>query len=175
MTSNVPLAILLFVTVIFSGVFASCENAAPPQQISPDELARLDQLTTLETIFPNASDRALYTAHDPVMENDQRSYTFVLKPQPGMDPPRHFQTISVTWARAQTFLTSDSTSSDLSSTGGPNGSVIEKSVQTADRMYDIRLTQGELLPNTAKTAAIDIEALARRILDTYTETKSRHR
>ena len=57
--------------------------------------------------------------------------------------------------------------------GGPNGSFVEKVAQTPDRAYDVRVTLGELLPNTAKTATLDLDTLTQRLLDEYSKVKSR--
>ena len=92
-------------------VLWSCDRSRPEQRnpnepasqsptpLAAGELALLDRLTTLETILPESSDRDLYMAGEAASENGQRSYTFALKPQPGMDTARHFQIVTVTWAR----------------------------------------------------------------------------
>lgn len=151
----------------------STGTTAPPTPATPftaAELSSLDRLTTLESIFPTAADRALYNAADPVIENHTRSYTFLLKPQPGMNPSRHFQAVTITWMRPDANVKSGSATSG---TGGPNGSFVEKVVQTPDRAYNIRVTRGELLPGKAKTGAVDVDRLAQKLLDNYTETRKK--
>jgi hypothetical protein len=144
-----------------------------PAPLAAGELALFDRLTTLETIFPESSDRDLYTAGEAVVENGERSYTFTLKPQPGMDAARHFQIVTVAWARPGAFANTRTGGAGVSGTGGPGGGFVEKVAQTPDRAYDVRVALGELLPNTAKTPALDLDALVQRLLDEYTKVKSR--
>jgi hypothetical protein len=139
--------------------------------LTSDELVLLDRVTTLETVVADAASRERYEAKDAVTENGQRSYTFALKSQPGMDPSRHFQIITVTWGRPGTF--SNVGANGASGTGGPGGGFVERTVQTSDRAYDVRVALGELLPNTAKTAAVDLDALAQRLLNEYNDARPR--
>jgi hypothetical protein len=133
----------------------------------------LDQVTTLEALVPDASERALYTANEAITENGQRSYTFALKSQPAMDPSRHFQIITATWGRPGTFQNGRSSGSGVSGTGGPGGGFVEKTVQTFDRTYEVHVAVGELLPTTAKTATVDLDALTRRLLNEYNRATTR--
>jgi hypothetical protein len=147
--------------------------ASTPQSsatLSADELVLLDRVTTVETLVPDASQRDLYEEKQAVTENDQRSYTIALKSQPGMDPARHFQIITVTWGRPGTF--SKAGANGASGTGGPGGGFVEKTVETPDGTYEVRVALGELLPNTAKTAALDLDMLTQRLFNEYNDAKT---
>jgi hypothetical protein len=173
------------VALACSAVLWSCERteqaaeqtqAASASQASPilsgDELVLLDRVTTLETVVPDVPNRVLYEAKDAVTENGQRSYTFALKSQPTMDPSRHFQIITVTWGRPRSSPDAGVTGSGVSGTGGPGGGFVEKTVRTSDGTYEVRVALGELLPNTAKTAAVDLDTLTQRLLNKYSDAKN---
>lgn len=137
-----------------------------------DDLVRLDRITTLETVFPHASDRRLYESRPAVTEQRRRGYSIALKTQSGMETPRHFQLITITWTR---IPTSGQPDWGLTGTGGPGGGFIEKTVHTADGRYVIRIVMGELLPGSARTAEMDAERMAASLLDAYAQTGgSRH-
>jgi hypothetical protein len=115
----------------------------------------------------------LYEAQAPANEGEQRSYTFALKPQAGMNPTRHFQIVTVTWTRMNSTAKPRGSSAAISGTGGPNGSFVERMAQTRDHRYDVRVTLGELLPNTARSAAVDVAQIADRLVDRHAELTSR--
>jgi len=103
--------------------------------------------------------------HPPLTENGRRSYVFELRPQPAMTPGRHFQVVTVTWARASAFDTVVG-KPRLRSTGGPGGSIVDAAVRTEDQAYDVNISLAALLPGTIDPPSIDLEkavlALARR-------------
>jgi hypothetical protein len=140
--------------------------------LSADEVALIDRVTTLETMIPDAAQRQLYAKNETVTENGQRSHTFVLKPQAGMDAARHFQIITVTWARPGTFSRAGASTAAVSGTGGPGGSFVEKTVQTPDRVYEVRVTLGELLPSRVQTGAIDLDVFIERVVDEYNDANT---
>jgi hypothetical protein len=148
-------------------------EAAPTSSLSEADIALLDKVTTLEAVVPDAAERALYITNESITEGAQRSYTFGLKPQATMDPARHFQIVSVAWARPGSFASDRPGDSGLSGTGGPNGAFVEKVARTPDGGYDVRVSVGELLPNDVRTAAVDPDTLTRRLLDAYSKVTSR--
>jgi hypothetical protein len=129
-------------------------------------------VTTLEAIVPDPSERSLYARDEAITEGAQRSYTFGLKSQATMDPARHFQIISVAWARPGSFASDRPGESGLSGTGGPNGAFVEKVSPMPDGSYDVRVSIGEFLPNNVRTAAVDPDTLSKRLLDTYSRATS---
>lgn len=169
--------ILCAVVLVIS--LASCQRRDPnrspqagqpgPESVTPEESSRLDRITTLETVFPNALDRALYERITSVTDSSQHNYSFTLKQQVGMEVPRHFQLITITWLHPSTNAKSGPA---MSSTGGPNGSFVEKTIQTADGAYEIRITRGELLPESTRTATVDLDEIGKRLLDAYALAKS---
>jgi hypothetical protein len=186
MTSRAHAAIALL-AIACSALLWSCDSAgnpspgqaqveSPPQSsaaLRGDELVLIDRVTALETLVPDASQRDLYEVKEAVTENAQRSYTFALKSQPTMDPSRHFQIITVTWGRPGTSPDAGAIGSGVSGTGGPGGGFVEKTVRTSDGTYEVRVALGELLPKTAKTAAVDLDTLAQRLLNEYNDAKTR--
>jgi hypothetical protein len=42
--------------------------------------------------------------------------------------------------------------------------VVEKIVQTADHVFDVRIALGELVPDAAQTSRLDLEEVAQRLL-----------
>jgi hypothetical protein len=133
----------------------------------PGDTSLLDRVTTLETLFPNDSDRMLYETKEAATEGGHRTYTFALKPQPGMDPARHFQIATITWMRVEAAAKPAPQNPGAIGTGGPNGSFVERTARTRDNKYDMRVTLGELLPSTVKTASIDLAQVAVRLVDRY--------
>jgi hypothetical protein len=98
------------------------------------DIALLDRVTTLEAIVPDPSERSLYARNEAITEGAQRSYTFGLKSQVTTDPARHFQIISVAWARPGSSASDRPGESGLSGTGGPNGAFVEKVSRMPDGM-----------------------------------------
>ena len=84
-------AALAILAVGLSALLWSCERAAPEQSeqttpasqsrsaLTADEVALLDKVTTLETVLPDASERALYMTQEAGIENGRRSYSFALE------------------------------------------------------------------------------------------------
>ena len=144
---------------------ASATSSGSPTGLSDAEIAHFDGLTSLSTMFASAADRARYVMHPPLTENGRRSYVFELQPQPAMTPGRHFQVVTVTWARAGAFDAAVG-KPRLRSTGGPGGSIVDAAVRTQDQAYDVNISLAALLPGTVDASDIDLEkavlALARR-------------
>jgi hypothetical protein len=165
-------------TLVAAWLITGCACAgAPPQPApsgappgasrgNPADTALLDRITTLETLFPEAADRDLYETH-PVAEGVQRSYTFALKSQPGFDPARHFQLVTVSWTPLDNAKPRGSGAT--TGTGGPDGSFVEQTAQTSDKKYDVRVTLGELLPANAKSATVDVAEIANRLVERYAQ------
>jgi hypothetical protein len=172
------------VVLAFSLLLSSCGNsepspaqqpieATPSSSLTEADIALLDRVTTLEAVVPDAAERALYMTNESITEGAQRSYTFGLKPQASMDPARHFQIVSVAWARPGAFASDPSGDAGLSGTGGPNGGFVDQISRTPDGTYDVRVSLGELLPNDVRTAAVDPATVTRRVLDEYAKATSR--
>ena len=123
-------------------------------------------------MVPETALRELYAETEAVTENGQRSYAFTLKSQPGMDPSRHFQIITVTWGRPG-MLASGSGNSGVSGIGGPNGGFVDKVSTTSDRAYEVRVALGELLPNIVKAPRVDLDTLSQRLVNEYDAAKGR--
>lgn len=160
---------------------AGCEAPVPPAAVpvaqvaaafGADDVKRLDALMTPVTIFPDSAQRALYEMHAPVSENGRRSYVFELKAQPGMVADRHFQLITITWARAGTFVGSDG-KPRLVSTGGPGGAIVDALAQTADKAYDLQVSEAMLLPETVQVPQFDLDRAAATLVQSYGASASR--
>lgn len=141
-------------------------EAAPPR-------ARLDQVTTLETLFADASDRSLYEAHPEVREQGTLAYSFALRAQPGMESPRHFRIVTVVWSPASSASTPGSSGQATSSTGGPGGSLVEHTATTADGLFTVRVSLGELLPDSVRANRVDIVQLSERLVSAYGALETR--
>lgn len=159
-------ALLMFLAVLLAGCNGAGNAGAPATgPFTPSEVQRFDRVTTLAVLFPNAQEQALYEAIPPEDKEGQRHYSFALKAQPGMTANRHFQLVTVSWARA-----GGHGSRDASSTGGPNGAMLTRVVSTADGRYDIRISVSELLPAGARAASISLEGVAKALLERYRQS-----
>src|SRR5262245_54163694 len=97
----------------------SSSESAPPA-IAEADFALFDRVVTAESVFPDGAQRGLYRMLPPVTENGQRSYTFQLKPQRGMDEARDFNLVTITWARGGQLVKSPGLTAAPSGTVGPN-------------------------------------------------------
>jgi hypothetical protein len=147
-------------------------EVTPSSPLTEADITLLDKVTTLEAVVPDAAERALYMTNESITEGAQRSYTFGLEPQASMDPARHFQIVSVAWARPGAFASDRSGDAGLSGTGGPDGGFVDQISRTPDGTYDVRVSLGELLPNDVRTAAVDPATVTRRLLDAYSKATS---
>jgi hypothetical protein len=131
-----------------------------------NDLAFLDAIVTPELVFPDPATRQLYDAIPPeTSQEGWRSYGFLLKPQPGMTPERHFHIVSVTWAPAGTLP------QGLRGIGGPNGGFVDWAASTADGLYDIRVSEGTLLPDTVVLPEFELEETTERLLQGYSRRR----
>ncbi len=157
-------------------LLAACDNnAAQPAHSAPlaamaldaAEIKRFDALVSPSAIFPDPSQRALYQAHAPSTDDGRRSYVFELKHQAGMTTNRHFHLITITWARAGTFVTSGGAPRIQSSTGGPNGGFVDAAAQTADKAYDVNVSEAMLLPDAVQVPDFDLAKAAAALVQSY--------
>lgn len=100
-------------------------------------------------------------------------YLFELKPRPGTTDGRNFQLISVSWARAGTFVKAPGSAAALGGSAGPNGGFVDASARTPDGAYDVRVSQGMLLPDTVDVLQFDIESVTAEQVQRYRIEKTR--
>jgi hypothetical protein len=155
---------LIFVCCVW---LAGCgESAAPATTattapLAEADIALFDRLVTAESVFPDPQQRALYRMLPPVSEEGQRTYAFELNTQPGMEKPRHFNLITITWGRG------GQAAAALSGVGGPGGGFVDASAQTNDRAFYVRVSLGELLPNSVHVPSFDVEKAAADLAKRY--------
>ena len=142
----------------------SLAAAAPSAEA---DFARFDRLVTPESVFPDPALRGLYRMLPPMTENGQRSYVLQLRAQPGMNEARHFQLITITWARGGRWVQAPGSAAALSGTGGPGGGFVSAYAQTEDRAYDVRVTLGSLLADSVKLPDFDVAATAAEMVRLY--------
>jgi hypothetical protein len=123
-----------------------------------------DKVVRAEVLFPDAAQRSLYEVLPVQTVQGDRVYAFQLEHRPGMQADRHFHIISVAVARVGVR---DGGPAGL--TYGPNGGFWQKLVRTADGRYDLRLTEGMLLPNGVKTPHFDLASAALALSTRYGE------
>jgi hypothetical protein len=140
---------------------AAPDTPATTAALAAADIALFDRLVTAESVFPDPRQRALYRMLPPVSEPGQRSYAFQLNPQPGMEETRHFHLITITWARG------DQPAAALSGVGGPAGGFVDASAQTHDRAYHVRVSLGELLPDSVHIPSFDVEKAAANLAKLY--------
>lgn len=131
-----------------------------------------DRVVSLESVFADRAQRALYRMLPSVTEDGLRTYAFQLSPQPAMDPARHFNLVTVTWAPAGRFVKSAGTAVGPSGSGGPHGGFVDGFAQTADGAYDVRVSNGMLLPDKVDVPAFDVEQAAANMVRLYQAQKS---
>lgn len=137
------------------------ERPATTAALAEADIALFDRLVTAESMFPDPRQRSLYRMLPPVSEGGQRAYTFQFIPQPGMDEARHFNLITVTWARG------GPSAAALSGVGGPGGGFVDASAQTHDRAYHVRVSLGESMPNSVHVPSFDVEKAAADLAKRY--------
>lgn len=162
---------------LLAGVFASsaaCRDPeSPPAAPSLErDAAIFDRIVVAETVFPDPRVRASYDAQPPRVENGLRGYAFQLRTQPGMEEGRHFQIVGVTWA-ARVEPAGEAATGEVTGTGGPGGGFVEAAATTADRLYDVRVSLGTLLPNSVQVESIDVRATAQALARRYDEELAR--
>jgi hypothetical protein len=140
---------------------AAPETPATTAALAEADIALFDRLVTAESVFPDPRQRALYRMLPPVSEQGQRTYAFQLNAQPGMVEPRHFNLITIAWARG------GQAAATLSSVGGPAGGFVDASAQTHDRAFYVRVSLGELLPNSVHVPSFDVEKAAADLAKLY--------
>ena len=150
-----------------SGLAASARAPAPAAVPADGGFGRLDSLVTAETVFPDSTQRALYRVLPPVTEGGRRSCAFQLLAQPGMNPMRHFQLVTVTWARGGQFVAAPGACAALSGSAGPGGSFVDACAQTVDRAWDVRVSLGTLLPNSVNVPDFDVAGAAAALVRLY--------
>lgn len=148
-----------------SGVPAAAGASAPTA--TAGGFRRFDSLVTAETVFPDNVQRQLYRVLPPVTDHGRRSYAFQLLAQPGMDPVRHFQLVTVTWARGGQLTKAPDTCASPGGAGGPGGGFADACAQTADRAWDVRVTLGSLLPDSVRAPDFDVSAAAANMVRLY--------
>lgn len=146
---------------------AGAPSASVPAPWSEADSALFDRLVTAESVFPDRAQRSLYRVLPAVTENGQRSYTFQLISQPTMDEARHFNLVTITWARHGQLVKSPAMAATPSGVGGPGGGFVDGFAQTNDRTYDVRVSQGMLLPNGVNVPAFDVEKAAAHMVRLY--------
>ena len=139
--------------------------APAPDSVDPSaELAQLfDKVVRPEVVFPDAAQRALYEESPVEMVHGSRVYGFALKPQPDMQKDRHFHMITVAAARHD----QQADPAAQGQTFGPNGGFWDEIVRTADGRYELRLSEGMLLPDSVHLPEFDLERTARALSSRY--------
>jgi hypothetical protein len=133
---------------------------------SASDMEKLDVLVTPEMLFPEDHPRALFESHPPTTEENTRTYTFELKPQPGMVTPRHFFLVLVSFTHLSGSPRTTAAPS-MVSTGGPNGSFVEASGTTADSVYAVRVSQAMLLPDGVRLSPFHPQRALVEVLHRY--------
>jgi hypothetical protein len=115
-----------------------------------------DRLITQAATLTDPVRQRLSRAVAPLSQNGQRHYTFILGRQPDMDPERHFDVITVSVARAGTLVKTPKPEPATSGLGGPNGAFADATLQTPDGAYDLRISEGRLLPTSVELSQFDV-------------------
>ncbi len=123
-------------------------HAAPPATETPastpsEAQAQLpadlfDRIVSPETVFPNPAQRRKFELLPIPPAEGRRSYSYSLKPQPGMKR-HHFYVVLVSWAPAGYWIKDKSQGGPQTGAAGPNASMIDTYVQTDDGLYDLRV------------------------------------
>ena len=139
---------------------AGAPSPGAPSPSANADLALFDRVVTAESVFPKRAQRGLYRMLPPVTENGQRTYASQLLGQPGMDEARHFNLVTITWARGGQLVKSPDSATALSGVGGPGGGFVDAFARTDDGAYDVRVTQGSLLSDSVNVQAFDVARAA---------------
>jgi hypothetical protein len=124
-----------------------------------------DKVVRADLLFPDAKQRALYQELPVQTIRGNRVYGFALRLQPGMQKDRHFHIVSV--AAYRVGERTDAGRPGL--TFGPNGAFWDKVVRTPDARYELRVSEGSLLPNGVQAAEFDLDLAAQAIVKRYGE------
>jgi hypothetical protein len=111
------------------------------------EVEFFDRLVSLDTLLDEPARRRSSRAVPPLSHYGRRYYTFVLAAQPEAEPARHSAVITVAVARAGLLTRSTERAPQRSNLGGPNGGFADATLQTSDGRYDLRVSEGTLLPS----------------------------
>jgi hypothetical protein len=136
------------------------------------ELEFLDSLVTPENVFADVGARQMYTHEVSSSENGQRNSAFFLKPQPDMVGDRHFHILAFGFACPGAFVGDGVPEPVVSSTAGPNGGFIGLSARTHDGAYDVRVSEGTLLPATVQPPPFSLEEALKSLLVRYDRART---
>jgi hypothetical protein len=153
--------VALLVTLIVG--LAACRPSTRNGDSGTEGLQLFDTVVRADVVFPDAAQRALYKEVPVQTIRGARVYGFELQPQPGMQPNRHFHIVSAAVSRVDERV--DAGPEGVSF--GPNGGFWEKAVRTADGRYEIRMSEGMLLPDSAKVPEFDLGRAAEAISSRY--------
>jgi hypothetical protein len=115
------------------------------------ELTEFDRIVTADALFAETAQRAQYRELPVATHEDKRIYAFELKPQSGMKPDRHFHLISVAVRRA-----SGAVDAGPSMFVGPNGAFNSYGLNTSHGLFEISVSEGNLLPNSVEVPVFDL-------------------
>ena len=132
-------------------------------------LQLFDKVVRAGVVFPDAAQRALYKELPVQTIRGARVYGFALQPQPGMQHDRHFHIVSVAVSRVGDRADAGPEGLSL----GPNGGFWEKAIRTADGRYEIRMSEGMLLPDSVKVPEFDLGRAAQAISSQFSRSRRR--
>ena len=122
--------------------------------------ASLDALTTAPRVL--GAQASEYEVHPPTEEGGVRTYAFVLRPRSGMEVDRHFHIVTVAWVPSDAAATDEPMS-----VGGPGGGFTTFSSRTEDGRFELRVTEGMLLPDAVELPALDPSSVLARLKTAY--------
>lgn len=121
----------------------------------------LDAVMVTETVFAEA-DRSRVAQSAQVGPDGVRTYTFALRPEPGMNPARHFYLLTVL-----AVPRGARSSLGTANTAGPGGAFVEQRTRTGDGAFELVLRLGALLPAEVREPALALDHVARALTDRY--------
>jgi hypothetical protein len=152
-----------------STVVDAARSPAPEERSQADAsnstnvgLTLFDRVVSRDALFPEG-ERDLYQVMPAQEVQGKRVYAFLLKPQAGMDPSRHFHTVSIAVMPSAGALDGGS----VRGLAGPNGSFNQLDARTADGRFDLLLSQGGLLPEQVMPPAFDLTRAAQELANRY--------
>jgi len=126
-----------------------------------DKGSVLDSVVVMETVFLTA-DRSKVERSTKVGADGVRVYAFALRPQPGMNPVRHFYLLTVSAVpKGAPF------SHFMANTAGPGGAFVEQRTRTGDGAFELVLRLGTLLPAEVRAPELELAQAARALTDRY--------
>jgi hypothetical protein len=137
-------------------------NRSPP---AAESWQVFDRVVTAESLFPDPAQRALYRVLPVESVHGRRVYGFTLVPQAGMQENRHFHIIAVA------VLPRGADAGSASAFAGPNGGFSEYVQQTTDGRYELRVSEGMLLPDTVELPPFDAPKAAQGLSNRYDSLK----